>query len=398
MEFIELTDEQEVSAASALNHIVLSDLAKRTGYMHPNNPNGYVIAGYAGTGKSVVIEFIYNTLSRMGIIGTVISFTGRAASNLSSRGIPAKTAHSVLKEPVLDSNGNLLHFRDKTVDDILATVGSFLIIEEASMMPEDINEIILQLSIPLLYVGDDAQLQPVNSTSIFDSMANGNHVEWPVNFVEKIRRQGEGSDIIELATNIRLYNRIAISNRNSDEVHLVRKDASFMRKFLPQNWSRYEIILCPTNKTRKMINAKIRALKGYHSDTPLVGERLICTRNDYKENRFLANGELFEVTSKFGTQKGIHKYTLKSVDTDGKMVTVEIDDEMFISEQRTKKNEGNKELSDFTYGYCISTHKSQGSTFESVLYIDEDVSYFMDQQSLRYTAVTRAAKHVTVAY
>jgi ATP-dependent exoDNAse (exonuclease V) alpha subunit len=84
--------------------------------------------------------------------------------------------------------------------------------------------------------------------------------------------------------------------------------------------------------------------------------------------------------------EGISKYT----------ITVDVDDEMFSSENRIEDNKSDRELCDFTFGYGISCHKVQGSSIENVLFLDENVSFFLNQKKFRYTAVTRASKHITI--
>ena len=48
-------------------------------------------------------------------------------------------------------------------------------------------------------------------------------------------------------------------------------------------------------------------------------------------------------------------------------------------------------INKFTYGYCITVYKAQGSEFDNVLYIDEIMNRKTYYNHL-YTAVTRAKK------
>ena len=55
-----------------------------------------------------------------------------------------------------------------------------------------------------------------------------------------------------------------------------------------------------------------------------------------------------------------------------------------------------KQSDEFTYGYAMTVHKSQGSQFDNVVLFDES-AIFRDQQAQhQYTGVTRAAERVTV--
>jgi exodeoxyribonuclease-5 len=50
----------------------------------------------------------------------------------------------------------------------------------------------------------------------------------------------------------------------------------------------------------------------------------------------------------------------------------------------------------FSFGYCITAHKAQGSQWGSVLVIDESFCFREQQFCWLYTAITRAAQRVVV--
>lgn len=109
------------------------------------------------------------------------------------------------------------------------------------------------------------------------------------------------------------------------------------------------------------------------------------------------NGERFKVLESF-PDKEYTRLKLKSMDSrSSKVVSVRVDSEMWTSEQRLEKNLGDRHLHDFVFGYALTCHRVQGSTMKKVLFVDEDVSFFLDQEAFRYTGVTRASEHVTVA-
>ena len=49
-----------------------------------------------------------------------------------------------------------------------------------------------------------------------------------------------------------------------------------------------------------------------------------------------------------------------------------------------------------TYGYALTVHKSQGSQWERVMVFDESALFREHRDRHLYTAITRAAKSVTV--
>ena len=51
---------------------------------------------------------------------------------------------------------------------------------------------------------------------------------------------------------------------------------------------------------------------------------------------------------------------------------------------------------EFDFGYALTTHKSQGSQWDSVLVINESSAFREDKSRWLYTAITRAAERVIV--
>ena len=55
-----------------------------------------------------------------------------------------------------------------------------------------------------------------------------------------------------------------------------------------------------------------------------------------------------------------------------------------------------KQFDEFTYGYAITCHKSQGSQWDNVTIFDESRIFRAHADKWLYTAITRAAESVTV--
>jgi ATP-dependent exoDNAse (exonuclease V) alpha subunit len=59
-------------------------------------------------------------------------------------------------------------------------------------------------------------------------------------------------------------------------------------------------------------------------------------------------------------------------------------------------------FADVTYGYCITTHKSQGSTYENCYVIMSNIltacPKYKDAVRSLYTSVTRPSKSLTLYY
>ena len=67
-----------------------------------------------------------------------------------------------------------------------------------------------------------------------------------------------------------------------------------------------------------------------------------------------------------------------------------------INSQNWRLYTKSKRAYEFDYGYCITTHKSQGSEFEKVVVYDEWLGDKDYHQKWLYTAVTRSSKMLVV--
>jgi exodeoxyribonuclease-5 len=75
---------------------------------------------------------------------------------------------------------------------------------------------------------------------------------------------------------------------------------------------------------------------------------------------------------------------------------VEVPAEFFTGDEKNLDWRVRKTVDEFTYGYALTVHKSQGSQWDNVLLFDES-QIFRDQSAQHlYTAITRAAERVTV--
>jgi exodeoxyribonuclease-5 len=112
------------------------------------------LGGYAGTGKTTLIKYLIKFFPTY----AVAAYTGKAANVLRKKGIPASTIHSRIYKPFFD-NG-VVYF-DLTPD---PGCDGF-IIDEASMVSKEIFEDLKAFGLPIVFVGDHGQLEPVDRTS-----------------------------------------------------------------------------------------------------------------------------------------------------------------------------------------------------------------------------------------
>jgi exodeoxyribonuclease-5 len=259
----------------------------------------------------------------------------------------------------------------------------FLIVDEAGMVGKALYDDLLSFGIPILFVGDKEQLPPVDSTAKGFNVMDAASVH-----LTEIHRQAEGNPIIALSRHIRengTFDRKLAGN----EIIYMRK-TGITKNFLQNNT--INVTLCGTNKTRLSLNRLARAAYGFDDDRAQQGEIVIGLKNMGLVN----NGERFMVVSVAATKYKHAEYTLSS-DSTTSIFTVKVPDECWFEEPVHINRGKNPDWAVMTYGYAITVYKSQGSEFDNVLYVDEDVSYFVDQRKFRYTAVTRAKQRVFIA-
>ena len=81
---------------------------------------------------------------------------------------------------------------------------------------------------------------------------------------------------------------------------------------------------------------------------------------------------------------------------DNEFEDLKIDCKYIISDYDSRKNYGLTKFEKFEYAYCITTHISQGSQYNRVLFIDEPFADKETTKKLRYTAITRAIDEITI--
>jgi exodeoxyribonuclease-5 len=344
------------------------------------------LAGLAGTGKTTIINELLKSLK--GTV-SVCAFTGKAASVLRSKGVyDACTIHKLIYMPetrcrkcdvVIDGNKACFtchskkHLKVKFVR-VPFVDSDLVIVDEASMVNAWISEDLESLSSKVLYVGDHGQLEPIGDDPGIMSE--------PDIRLEKIHRQAEKSPIIQFAHHVRAGKYPSSWEWNTDEVWVHQNEKPTGTKL-----NEFDIVLCGYNNTRVAVNRAIRRIRGFEGGLPRAGERLICLQNDTELGVF--NGLLVTVKSRRGSD-GYPKYDLED-DAGEFYFDVPMHPEQFGQER--KLDDRQKGLGMFDFGYCLTTHKSQGSEWEKVAVL-EQIARTWDSARWRYTAATRASKRL----
>ncbi|MCI7444362.1 MAG: AAA family ATPase [Clostridium sp.] len=154
------------------------------------------IAGYAGSGKSTLIKFIISALDVDPEEEVCyVAFTGKAATVLQQKGCPnATTAHKLLYKAKMMSNGTFKFFPK---DNSELAQYKVIVVDEISMLPKKLWDLMLTHGIYIIAAGDPGQLPPV------DPNENNHVLDKPHIFLDEIMRQAQDSEIIRFSMWIR---------------------------------------------------------------------------------------------------------------------------------------------------------------------------------------------------
>lgn len=369
-----------------------------------------VISGYAGTGKSTLIKYI---IDEMGYEEDEVAFatpTGKAAQVLMSMGNKnVSTIHKLLYDWFPQKDGT---FYRKRKDYLPYEI---IICDEVSMIPRDmIEELLRHDECHIIFCGDPGQLPPINPE-------NDNHLlDNPHVFLSEIVRQSYDSDIIKLSLDIR--NGRPLITHNGNDVLIL--DKSKLTNSMIK-WA--EEIICATNETRHRFNNLANRVRGFDPEDVVDGQQIICLRNYWdiisvEKREPLINGTIGTIKNarteykKIPPSLGGFKFpvvtcdlitnageTYKNLSFDKQqIVTGEAREEFrnfaflkavnrfYKSEWAVEKGLLNPIPLEANFGYAITCHKAQGSTFEKVIVWEE--SFPKDKEEHKhwlYTGVTR---------
>ena len=331
--------------------------------------------GFAGTGKSTLARHVAEHVD-----GEVAfaAFTGKAALVMRSKGCTdARTIHSLIyratdtetEEPSFVLN-----------DDSDASRAKLVVIDECSMVDEELGRDLLSFRKKVLVLGDPAQLPPVKGGGYFTEGQ-------PDVMLTEVHRQAADNPIIRLSMAIREGGRLERGVYGASSV--VGRDG-----LDPTLVTSADQVLVGMNKTRRAYNARLRQLRGFSGALPQSGEKLVCLRNNRKKG--LLNGALFTVKSAGALRRGKVRMLVTPEDGEGKIQRVGVIPQFFDGSEGDIPFALRKDSDEFDYGYALTVHKAQGSQWDDVVLFDESFAFREHRARWLYTGVTRAAKTLTV--
>ena len=332
--------------------------------------------GYAGTGKTTLVKHIAE-----GVDGKVLfaAFTGKAACVMRSKGChSASTIHSLIYR-ARESGEETPSF--ELWNDAPASKAKLIIIDECSMVDAELARDLMSFGVPLLVLGDPAQLPPISGGGYFTDAE-------PDAMLTEVHRQAQDDPIVRLSMEIRAGN--PLTQGQYGETQVVRREALDPKRVLDADQ-----VLVGRNVTRRAYNARLRERRGFADALPMAGDKLVCLRNNRRKGLF--NGGLWMVKERPKPRRQIIRMHLKpDEDLGERLIKVSVRPECFTGAIEEFDWPQRKAYDEFDFGYVLTVHKAQGSQWDDVVLFDESGAFPDNRDRWLYTGVTRAAKRLTI--
>jgi exodeoxyribonuclease-5 len=420
---IALTAEQ-IAALDALNEFIDSQ------------EKLYLLTGYAGTGKTTLLQIFIDGLRQQGDDRRIVlsAFSNKATKVLASMAdqwqldVDAMTCCTLLGlRPVINEDTGNQEFQPDRKQGSQVDRYSLIIVDECSMVNEELWKLLVNAvsnlygSTQILFVGDPAQLPPVNEpeSACFREILHKSELTEVVRYggaigviAEDIRRHLERDRLPRFRTD---------TNRDRTEGCFVlpRKvwETLMLKAFTSDA---YQInpdqvrALAYTNRRVARLNQMIRrAIYGPTAQRFVPGERLIAINPCLDDDAIiLPTSAECEVLEARRGRDGEWPIWRLSVETEeGDYRTLRVLHESGESEMKLKLDSLAKEkrwmefwdlkqhFHEVDYAYSLTIHKSQGSTFQDV-FVDIPSMWanrnVIERNQLCYVAITRAAKRLFV--
>jgi exodeoxyribonuclease-5 len=348
----------------------------RAWLVQPRGKQIFRLFGYAGCGKTTLAKEIA-TMVRGRV--QYCAYTGKAALVLRSKGcFNASTIHGLIYKPEDGPDGKPVFVLNR--ESPISGAG-LVIIDECSMVAEELARDLLSFGTRVLVLGDPAQLPPVKGGGYFTECE-------PDRMLTDIHRQALDNPIVAMSMRVREGGDLELGSFGESKV-IRRKDLE------PGEVMAADQVLCGLNNTRRGLNQKFRTAYGFEEDYPHHGDRLVCLKNDRKRQLF--NGGLWTAEDVTATNRFV-KMNVRSCDEGGATgaIAVDVPVEYFHGTEESLPYHVKRNMDAFDYGYALTVHKSQGSQWQHVMVFDESMVFREHRARHLYTAITRAAEKITV--
>jgi exodeoxyribonuclease-5 len=429
-----LNDEQKRIMNAMLDYILSP---------HDEDCKGVLLNGSAGTGKTTTMSKIIYAVSILcpkedicvnAPTHKAIKVLEKKCENV-GHNVYFGTTHHMLGLAVSYTPDGKLKFRKVSNEEEY----SLMIIDEVSMIEEELCNIILTSKAfrktKLVFMGDVKQLPPVNTKEAY-LFEKANELRIQQMNLTEIVRQVAGNPIVKMtkmvADNIneKVLMRVSQDVVNGDGVIIRPKDK--LQSIIQYWFSQLEAISNPdfikilawTNRQVNECNVMARDILLQNPSKPFIkGDRIIANEQIMIDGEIVAdNSDEFNVIDcRIVKKKKVIPFTKNSITLEFyKIKTKELKDDIYVI-TKNSKDIYEKYLEDvkqycirkhdqklwpmyyamrnwsarINYSYATTIHKSQGSTYENVIVIMDDIDKnrnIYELNKLCYTAYTRARK------
>ncbi|MEP0886853.1 MULTISPECIES: AAA family ATPase [unclassified Leptolyngbya] len=396
----------------------------------------FLLTGYAGTGKTTLLQALIKKMRKQGDRRRIVftAFSNKATKVLQNMAeswelsIDCMTCCKLLGlRPDIDQTTGKQVFQPDRDSENLIESYQLVVVDEASMINAELWQLLnlavmdLLSKTQLLFVGDIAQLPPIGEpeSPVFNEIHERVDLTEVVRYggaiallAESIRNNLLQRDLPQFETDVNgdRTEGVIVCQRYAWEKLMIRAFQSDACKADPDHVR----ALAYTNRRVDYLNQQIRrAIYGAGTPRFVEGERLVAnTPYLWGESVILQTSSECEVLEVTTAQHGPWQVWVLQVLTDeGKRRTVNTLHEsslgefqrllgLYAQEKRWGEFWDLKGLfADLNYAYCLTIHKSQGSTFQNVFV---DVPNALINQNIRernqllYVAVTRAARRLFI--
>jgi exodeoxyribonuclease V alpha subunit len=342
-----------------------------------------VLTGGPGTGKSRTVAAVVALAKVRNRRIALAAPTGRAAKRLEElTGETAVTIHRLLGAQ--GTTGTFARGEDWPLD------ADIVVVDEASMLDAELAAALLE-AVPdgahLMIVGDPAQLPSIGAGRVLGDILDSGVV--PVTELTTLHRQAEGGTIARLAIAVRggvlppvddpTREVVVVPAKGSEEAahRTVQLVTDSIPRALGIAGDDIQVVTpvhrgpAGTAALNSALKAKLNPGTGTLGGFD-VGDRIVATANHLDEG--FANGEIGVVTAV----------------TDGQLV-------VSFTGSAPVAIPGSV-LADLRHGWAITVHRAQGSEWPAVVVVLPPEGVGMLSRPLVYTALTRAARHLSVVH
>lgn len=417
---------------------------------------GFIIRGYAGTGKTTSIAALVKTLPSFRYKSVLLAPTGRAAKVMATfSNKKALTIHKKIYQVKRGSDGQMkfalaanLHTNTVFLVDEASMISDRGGIRQGSLLEDLITYVYSGKNCRLVFIGDVAQLPPVGSElspALDPKYLKGNfYMSLKGVELKQVMRQADESGILFNASRLRNElqkekGEIKFKLNGFKDVH--RINGLELEDALNAAYGQYGesnvMVISRSNKRANEFNQQIRIRIKDQENSISSGDYLMVVKNNYfwldetSPAGFIANGDIAEVM-RIGKHEYLYDFpfveaTIRLIDYpnmpnfDVKILTHTISSEspaltkeenrmlfdnvmadyLELSSQR-KRMEALKKNPYFNalqvkFANAVTCHKSQGGQWP-VVFVDQGylTEEMVDREYIRwlYTAVTRATQQL----